>query len=269
MPQNDPVVVVDPKSRKILITYKKVDKLAVQGNFNLSKTGHNYLEITEDTTLEIKGVTSLEIDNLGDEEVVINGYTLLPLPHFDSLQNKYIDGSTNYWDLIDRAMKRNSKIFVLPDGTYSDVTLNINFLGQDWSDAMCNKPHLPFPYPNEVTFNETVSTNPLSAIPFVSPDYNGWVNYFLPYIVLVPIGTFVKVIYKSYRSVDLVSPVFIDIKESINPCVLGQNDNINIATMPIIVPITPGSEMLLNASITFQRLDTLEFSEEFFLNFIK
>ena len=159
MPQNALVFPVNPPKRKILITYKKVDKLAIQGNFNLTKTGHNFIEVSEDTTLEISGVTSLEIDNLGDEEVVINGITLLPQPHFDALKNKFIDDSAGFWDLIDKANVRNSKIFVQPDGTYTDITLNINFLGQEV--AFISPPVPPPP------FSEVVSTNPLPIVPIV------------------------------------------------------------------------------------------------------
>lgn len=129
--QNTKILPVDPPNRKILITYKKVEKAGIQSDFNLVKSGYNSLEITEDQTLEIKGVTSLEIENLGDEEVIINGLKLLPLPHFDNTKNKEIDGSTGFWDLIDKAVTRNSEIFVLPDGTYSDIILEINFLGQE------------------------------------------------------------------------------------------------------------------------------------------
>lgn len=129
--QNTKILPVDPPARKILITYKKVDKKYIQGDFNLIKSGYNSLEITEDQTLEIKGVTSLEIENLGDEEVIINGLKLLPLPYWEQAKNKEIDTETDFWGLIDRAVTRNSEIFVLPDGTYSDITLEINFLGQE------------------------------------------------------------------------------------------------------------------------------------------
>lgn len=163
MPQNTIVNPVNAPSRKILITYKKVDKLAIQGNFNLSKSGYNWLEVTEDEILKIEGVTSLKIINVGDEEVKINGIVLLPLPHYDITKNKSIDGSTEFWELIDRAMCRNSKIFVLPDGTYSDITLNIDFLGEE-VNAFCDKPHLPA-YPQEVVFEEITSYNPLPIVP--------------------------------------------------------------------------------------------------------
>ena len=129
--QNTKILPIDPYSRKILITYKKVDKKTIQADFALCKSGLNWLEITEDQTLEIKGVTSLEIENLGDEEVIINGLKLLPLPHYEQVRNKNIDGVNDFWGLIDNAVTRNSEIFVLPDGTYSDVKLEINFLGQE------------------------------------------------------------------------------------------------------------------------------------------
>jgi len=146
MPQDPIVYPLNTPNRKILITYKKVDKQAIQGNFNLTKSGYNWLEIIEDETLEIKGVTSLKIHNLGDEEVVINGITLLPLPHLNEGLNKEIEGSTAFSDLVDKAIKRNSKIFVLPDGTYSDISLKINFLGQE-KEIVKNK---PMPYPFEI-----------------------------------------------------------------------------------------------------------------------
>lgn len=163
MPQNTIVTPENAPSRKILITYKKVDKLAIQGNFNLSKSGYNWLEISNDEILKIEGVTSLKIINVGDEEVKINGIVLLPLPHYDITKNKSIDGSNQFWDLIDRAMCRNSKIFVLPDGTYSDITLNIDFLGEE-SNAVCDKPNLPA-YPQEATLNEIISYNIIPAPP--------------------------------------------------------------------------------------------------------
>lgn len=156
--QNTKILPVNPPNRKILITYKKVDKLAIQGDFKLSKSGYNWLEVTEDEILKIEGVTSLEIDNLGDEEVIINGFTLLPLPRDIIGANKPVDGLDYFWSLIDRAVKRNSNVFVLPDGTYSDVTLNINFLGQEVE--FITNPPVP-----QVPFDEnTYLPNPINTI---------------------------------------------------------------------------------------------------------
>ena len=164
--QNSPVIPLNAPGRKILITYKKVDKQAIQGDFKLSKSGYNWLEVTEDEILKIEGVTSLEIDNLGDEEVVINGFTLLPLPRNIVGVNKSIDGLTDFWSLIDRAVKRNSNVFVLPDGTYSDVTLNINFLGQEVA-FITNPPVPPAPFDEN-----TYLPNPINVVVEITNNFN-------------------------------------------------------------------------------------------------
>jgi len=131
MPQNEIITPYEIKIRKILITYKKVGKQDIQGGFNLTKSGYNWLEVTEDQTLEIKGVTSLEIENLGDQEVKINGLTLLPLPHANEPVNRDEPVLYEFTQRIKIPVFRNSEIFVLPDGTYSDIVLNIDFSGQE------------------------------------------------------------------------------------------------------------------------------------------
>lgn len=111
------------KRNKVLITYKKVEENHLQTANKLVKSGYNYIILEEDQIFELKGVTSLDIDNIGETNVMVNGILLLAFNDNDTY--------TNGVNELQKIVKRNSKTFVHGDGTFSDVSLDINFIYEE------------------------------------------------------------------------------------------------------------------------------------------
>lgn len=121
MPQITPVIPTFKKN-KVLITYKKVEETKLTSATKLVKSGYNHIVFEENKIFDLNGVTSLEIDNIGETNVMVNGILLLAFSNND----EYVNGSYE----LGKIVKRNSKIFVHGDGTYSDISLDINFIGE-------------------------------------------------------------------------------------------------------------------------------------------